>query len=153
MGGLNLPALSSLYKRLQVSRQCQFLTSPDPCVRHIAEKQLQAEALQTRKKFKPAVVVRDAMVEDPDTSRKALLSAAKGRVNNSDNVARLDQVKSLERQGEMLRATTPDTATTWAKAIQSHPQEQMKFALNAAVDTLPHNSNLHMWKKKESNNP
>ena len=26
----------------------------------------------------------------------------------------------------------------------------MKFALNAAVDTLPHNSNLHMWKKKES---
>ena len=99
MGGLNLPALSSLYKRLQASRQCQLLTSPDPCVRHIAEKQLQAETCLTRKKFKPAVVVRDAMVEDPGTSRKALLSAAKGRVNESDNVARLDQLKSLERQG------------------------------------------------------
>ena len=150
MGGLNLPALSSLYKRLQVSRQCQLLTSPDPCVRHIAEKQLQAETCRTRKKFKPAVVVRDAMVEDPGASRKALLSAAKGRVNESDNVARLNQVKSLERQGEMLRATTPDTATIWAKAIQSLPQEQTKFALNAAVDTLPHNSNLHLWRKKES---
>ena len=90
------------------------------------------------------------MVEDPGTSRKALLSAAKGRVNESDNVARLDQLKSLERQGQMLRATTPDTATIWAKAIQSLPQEQTKFALNAAVDTLPHNSNLHLWRKKES---
>ena len=68
-------------------------------MRHIAEKQLQAETCLTRKKFKPAVVVRDAMVEDPGTSRKALLSAAKGRVNESDNVARLDQLKSLERQG------------------------------------------------------
>ena len=36
----------------------------------------------------------------------------------------------------MLKATTPDTATIWAKAILSLPQEQMKFALNAAVDTL-----------------
>ena len=99
------------------------------------------------------MVVHDAMVEDPDTSRKALLSAAKGRVNNSDNVARLDQVKSLERQGEMLRATTPDTATTLAKAIQSLPHEQMKFALNTAVDTLPHNSNLHMWKKESDSCP
>ena len=69
-------------------------------------------------------------------------------VNESDNAARLDQLKNLERQGQMLRATTPDTATIWAKAIQSLPQEQTKFALNAAVDTLPHNSNLHLRRKE-----
>ena len=50
----------------------------------------------------------------------------------------------------MLRATTSDTATISAKAITCLPQEQMKFALNVAEDTLAHNSNLHLWRKKES---
>ena len=39
-GGLNLPSLTTLYKKLQVSRQCQLLTSSDPCVRRIAEQYL-----------------------------------------------------------------------------------------------------------------
>ena len=41
--GLDLPSLSFLYKRLQVSRQCQILTSADPCVRRIAVNGLQSE--------------------------------------------------------------------------------------------------------------
>ena len=41
MGGLNLPLISTLYKRLQVVRQSQLLTSPDTCVRHMADKTLQ----------------------------------------------------------------------------------------------------------------
>ena len=49
----------------------------------------------------------------------------------------------------MLRATTSDTATILAKPIQCLPQEQMKFALNVAEDTLAHKSNL-LWRKKES---
>ena len=28
--------------------------------------------------------------------------------------------------------------------------EHMRFALNSAVDTLPHSSNLALWKKRES---
>ena len=43
MGDLNLPLISVLYKRLQVARQSQLLTSPDPCVRHMAEKALQRD--------------------------------------------------------------------------------------------------------------
>ena len=38
-------------------------------------------------------------------------------VNESDNAARLDQLKNLERQGQMLSHYT----TIWAKAIQSLP--------------------------------
>jgi hypothetical protein len=30
-------------------------------------------------------------------------------------------------------------------AVQRLPSEAMKFALNASLDTLPNNSNLHMW--------
>ena len=51
----------------------------------------------------------------------------------------------------MISNTSTDAAPLSARAVQSLPPEQMKFALNAAVDTLPHNSNLHLWKKKENN--
>ena len=32
--------------------------------------------------------------------------------------------------------------------VQSLPEEQMKFALNAALDVLPHNNNLQRGKKR-----
>ena len=47
-----------------------------------------------------------------------------------------------------MREVTPDGAYIWSKAVQTLPAEQMKFALNSAVDMLPHNANLHLWKKK-----
>ena len=150
MGGLNLPSLSVFHKQLQVSRQCQLLTSTDPCVRHLAEKHLQKEDQLTRKIFKPAVVVRDALAEDPSRGRKALAAAARRQVKSQEASDRLQQVQDLQKQGEMLRTTTSDTATVWAKAVQALPANTMKFALNAAHDTLPHNANLQLWKKKEN---
>ena len=41
-------------------------------------------------------------------------------------------------------------AKVWASVVKALPEEQMKFALNAALDTLPHNANLHLWQKKSS---
>lgn len=64
-GGLNLPALTSLDKRLQVSHQSQLLMSPDGSVRLLVERNLQHELSMMNKKFKPAVTVCNAMVEDP----------------------------------------------------------------------------------------
>ena len=52
--GLNLSALTSLYKRLQVSRQSQLLMSPDGSVRLLVERNLQHELSMMRKKFKLA---------------------------------------------------------------------------------------------------
>ena len=71
-GGLNLPSLSTLYKKMQVSRQCQLLTCSDPCVRLLAERHLQSEARSTRKTFCPAVEVRETMKEDPGANRISL---------------------------------------------------------------------------------
>ena len=59
-------------------------------------------------------------------------------------------MQDLQKQGEMLRATTSDTAAVWAKAVQALLSNTMKFALNAAHDTLPHNANLQLWKKKDN---
>ena len=95
MSGLNLPSLSGLYKQLQVSRQCQLLTSADACVRHLAEKHLQNEDRQSRKSFKPAVIVRDTLADDPGHNRKALSLAAKRRVKDREARQRLSQVQQL----------------------------------------------------------
>ena len=38
----------------------------------------------------------------------------------------------------------------WAKALEGLGDEHLKFALNSAVDTLPHNANLFLWKKRDS---
>ena len=38
----------------------------------------------------------------------------------------------------------------WSTAVRSLHPDTLKFALNAAVDTLPHNANLYLWQKKDS---
>jgi len=136
-------------QQLQVSRQCQLLTSSDSCVRRIAEKGLQCEELAQWKKFHLAIIVRDTMQQDTSLSRKALRVAAKRSVTKEDDHARLSQLQSLLRQGHMVQSSPPDMPAIWAEAVQGLPDEQFKFALNAAHDTLPHNANLHLWKKKD----
>ena len=50
----------------------------------------------------------------------------------------------------MLATSADEEAEVWGKTIQTLPSEQMRFVLNAAVDTLPHNANLQLWRKRES---
>ena len=78
------------------------------------------------------------------------MSAAKRATQQAEDERRETELKSLEKQGQMMRTVSPDGASLWLKAVQSLLAEKMRFALNAAVDTLPHNPNLHLWKKKES---
>ena len=61
LGGLNLPLLSTFHQKLQVSRQCQLLTSHDGCVHSLADYSLQVELLSVRKSFKPAASARDVL--------------------------------------------------------------------------------------------
>ena len=150
VGGLNLPSPSSLYQRLEVSRQCQLITSADPTVRLIAEENLKSEIASKRKKFCPATVVQEAMMDEPSRTRRALQIASMRKVKMDEDENRLENLKSLPRQGQMMRITTPEAASTWPKSIQFLPQHVFKFALNATHDVLPHNSNLHLWKKHSS---
>ena len=50
----------------------------------------------------------------------------------------------------MLAVSADEEAEVWGKTVQTIPAEQMQFVLNAAVDILPHNANLQLWRKKES---
>ena len=149
-GGLNLPRLSTMYKKLQVSRHTQLLTSRDGCVRFLADRCLQREHNLPRQKFRPAARAREVLEASPGGSRKALAKAAKTLVAEEVNSASLDHWNSLERQGHMSRCMDIQCAKVWAVVVESLPEEQMKYSLNAALDVLPHNANLHLWKKKAS---
>ena len=59
-----------------------------------------------------------------------------------------DSLKALSKEGHMYSLHVDDTPMIWSKAIQLLPDECLKFALNAAHDTLPHNANLCLRKKK-----
>ena len=48
-GGLQLPSISTLYKKLQVSKHRQLLTSKDATVRHLAENNLETEIKSIRR--------------------------------------------------------------------------------------------------------
>ena len=48
----------------------------------------------------------------------------------------------------MSQCSSPDSAKIWAKALEGAKDEHLRFALNSAVDTLPHNANLFLWKKR-----
>ena len=85
MGGLNLPSLMTLHKRLQVSRQCQLLVSQDSCVQFLADRGLKRELSLARKKFRPAKQAREALVINPGGNSISLMKTAKAAVSEEVN--------------------------------------------------------------------
>ena len=137
---------STFHKRLQVSRQACLLTSPDPCVRLIAERALQKDLSLARPKFRASLEARDVMMNDPNFSRKSVAAATKVLVTEDGEDKCLSSLQHLEKQGHMSRCLFPEGATLWAKALERADDDHLRFALNSAVDTLPHNANLFLWR-------
>jgi hypothetical protein len=81
----NLPFLSTVYKKLRVSRQTQLLTSRDGCVRFQADRNLRREQSLSRKTFQPATLAREVLEVRPDGERRALIKAAKTLVAEDIN--------------------------------------------------------------------
>ena len=52
------------------------------------------------------------------------------------------------RQGQLHSLVDEDTAALWSDVVQKLPPECLKFMLNAAHDTLSHNSNLSVWRRE-----
>ena len=88
-GGLHLPSLVTLYKKLQVAKAAAYTCSRDPVVRVIATQETRKEATQTRPAFKPYQVVVAAMQEDPGATSKRVRERAKSQVEEGDTDARL----------------------------------------------------------------
>ena len=99
--GLNLPLLSTLRKKTQVSCQCQQLTSRDCSVRYLAGRNLQREVSLPRKKFRPSTVARDTLAEYPERNRMSLAKAAKAIVADEASSTLLDNFQSLVKQNRV----------------------------------------------------
>ena len=86
------------------------------------------------------------MAQDPGVCRSVLGKRAKLLVAEEESAAHLEHAKSLPQQGELLR-DTPDQAAAkvWSVAVGYLSSSATKFILNAACDSLPHNSNLSLW--------
>ena len=67
--------------------------------------------------------------------------------NVEDATSRKSQVEALPHQGQMLRASNLTADGISAAAVSNLGSEAIIFALNAASDNLPHNSNLAKWYK------
>ena len=75
-------------------------------------------------------------------------ACAKYLQRGSGNQTSLEHAKSLECQGQVFREVDETAASLWAKAMLTLSPHLLKFSLNAAQDTLPHNVNLSRWRHK-----
>ena len=82
--------------------------------------------------------------KDPDTNRNALLKKASQSVN---------QRKDWSRQGFYNTKDSVcyrrQSSQHMPSAVFQPPPEVLSFSLNVAQDTLPHNANLAVWRKKD----
>ena len=108
---------------------------------------MEKEENQLRVKFKPVSYSRDIMAEDPGVRRQTLARRVKMKMTTEDATARREQAEALPLQGQLLRDSSSASDFVWATAVSTLDSEVLKFALNSATDTLPHNSNLAKWNK------
>ena len=149
-GGLELPHLVTVYKKIHAAKAGSHTYSSDSTVRAIATQDTLHEAKLQRVLFRPHQEVVEVMKEDPGASRKHVVSRVKARIQAEDTAARLAHTTRLPVQGLTVREFEGRAAQIWATAISTLPEWCFKFALNAVKDTLPHHANLYKWKKLSS---
>ena len=98
-GGLDLPNIATLYKKIIVSTACQLLLCCDPTTQQVCKRQVLKEEAQKRATFTPMLMAREVVAADPGAGRKTILKRAKALVMTLDAKTRLDHAKSLSKQG------------------------------------------------------
>ena len=109
---------SAIYQIQQVSITSFILTLHDPVIQHAATLAIRREDLH-RPAHKPMLEVIDIWRADPCASRKSLLKRVKGHVTMSDTGKRLEHVRGLQHQGQLLHATDDKASQIWSSAVAS----------------------------------
>ena len=100
-----------------------------------------------RRRFKPALLVEELLSGEP-RSRQAISRAVKRILTEEEAETSHQALCQLPAQGAMARLWEKASPELWVKAVQGLPPEPLIFALNASLDTLPTNTNLHTCGKK-----
>ena len=91
-------------------------------------------------------MARDTLATDPGMSRKKLSKVSRALVVNENAEKRHSILVATERRGEVLCIAEEEAVAQWAMAMDLLSPFELKFTLNACFDTLPHSSNLALWK-------
>ena len=131
---------------MKLSQATVLLMSSDRITQQVARRMLDKESSQRRAQFKPVTYNQNIMAKNLEFIGRFYWNV-KNTANVEDASSRKSQVEALPLHGQMSRASNLTADGIWATAVNNLGSEAMKFALNAASDTLPHNSNLAKWYK------
>ena len=121
-GGLELPHLVTVYKKIHAAKAGSHMYSSDSTVQAIATQDTLHEAKLQRVLFRPHQEVVEAMKEDPGASRKRVVSRVKARIQAEDTAARLAHTTSLPVQGLTVQEFEGRAAHIWSTAILTLPE-------------------------------
>lgn len=169
--GLDVKAISELYKEVHTVSHTRTRLKGDPIVNSVIDATIQRESEYTRKKstcieaetvYRTALESNTVMGEMPNfTGAQAarLKHNFHTQVGNSVKSALSverrqkweEHVRSLTVQGHNLAlAAAEKQDLVWKSFMYDLKQGTLKFLLNAGIDTLPTAANLKRWKKSAS---
>ena len=148
--GLNIPNISELYRTCHSLAYGRSKLKGDDLVNHALDTRLAREGNWTRK----SSTTNDAHVvfeKSKHNSWKETKKSIKKSLIEENHAKWKSVIEPLLVQGEFLKILyTEDTDLSWKAIIYNMPQGVMKFAVNAAIDSLPSNKNLYRWGKRLS---
>ncbi len=127
-GGLELPHLVTVYKKIHTAKAGSHMYSGDSAVRAIAPQNTLHELQLHRALFRPHQEVVGVMKEDPSASKKWVIAQVKAKIYSEDTAARLAHTTSLTVQGLTVREFEGRAAQNWTTAISTLPEWYFKFA-------------------------
>ena len=92
-----------------------------------------------------AIIIYSATSQHPEYTKHQLKPHVKRTVSDPDHATHNSHLLGLSVQGKLFQRD--DNYSYWSDAVSSRPDREMKFAYNAAIDTLPANANLALWYK------
>ena len=96
-GGINMPIITSHYKKAQISRYSQLMQSRDYTCRFLAERQY-TRGKWTNKQFKPTAEVITVMAEHPGATRSMLASEACKHVDRCEEEKHISHASVLTKK-------------------------------------------------------
>ena len=119
-------------------------------VRDVVQYQLQIHKSAVQQSFRALEYAQAMLDQNRHLSRKALVKVTRALVVAEEDEALSTSLKDLPQQGTMNRQFDGNEAAMWATCVAKFPPEPLRFVLNASVESLPTNANLHKWGKCHS---
>ena len=99
-GGRDIPSITTCFKKAQVSRYSQLMSSTDSTCRFLAERKHTRDT-GTHKKLKPTEEVIATMKEYPNATRKKLASETRKRIAENYEKALVNHASSLVKESHL----------------------------------------------------